>query len=101
MSHTTPGLVTRYHDQTKHHVNRFARSPGYLDWATQPNPFRRFDGAPHVDLVEPFHTACRPDAAGRLPVWLRLGYDELFRRPEPDRAGSGVGVFPLQLGLSA
>ena len=24
---------------TKHHFNRFARSLGYLDWATQPNPF--------------------------------------------------------------
>ena len=105
MSHTTPGLVTRYHDQTKHHVNRFARSLGYLDWATQPNPFRSFDGAPRVDLVEPFHTACRPDAAGRLPVWLRLGYDELFRAPAAPRIEPGLGAvsvfFRYSLGLSA
>jgi SagB-type dehydrogenase family enzyme len=39
-----------YHDQTKHHFQRFARSPGYLDWATLPDPFRRYAGAPLVSL---------------------------------------------------
>ena len=39
-------IAVRYHDSTKHHFNRFARSLGYLDWATQPNPFRRYEGAP-------------------------------------------------------
>ncbi|MEQ1730948.1 MAG: SagB/ThcOx family dehydrogenase, partial [Vicinamibacterales bacterium] len=34
--------VYRYHDGTKHHVHRFARSLGYLDWASQPRPFRAF-----------------------------------------------------------
>ena len=34
-----------YHDATKHAFNRFARSLGYLDWATQPDPFRRFADA--------------------------------------------------------
>jgi len=40
-----------YHQATKHHFNRFARSLGYLDWATQPDPFRRYDGAPVVPLL--------------------------------------------------
>lgn len=39
-----------YHTRTKHHPHRFARSLGYLDWATQPDPFRTFEGAPRVDL---------------------------------------------------
>jgi SagB-type dehydrogenase family enzyme len=39
-------IAVRYHEATKHHFNRFARSLGYLDWATQPNPFRRYEGAP-------------------------------------------------------
>ncbi len=39
-------IAVRYHDSTKHHFNRFARSLGYLDWATQPDPFRRYQGAP-------------------------------------------------------
>jgi len=40
----TPAL--QYHEATKHHFQRFARSAGHLDWKTQPNPFRRYDGAP-------------------------------------------------------
>ena len=43
-------IALRYHDQTKHHFNRFARSLGYLDWATQPDPFRRYRGAPTIEL---------------------------------------------------
>ena len=39
-----------YHQVTKHHFNRFARSLGYLDWATQPDPFRRYAGAPVIPL---------------------------------------------------
>jgi SagB-type dehydrogenase family enzyme len=42
------GAVHRYHDGTKHHFTRFARSLGYLDWASQPNPFRSFAGAPTI-----------------------------------------------------
>ena len=42
--------VHAYHDGTKHHFQRFARSLGYLDWASQPNPFRSFAGAPAYAL---------------------------------------------------
>lgn len=42
--------VIRYHIQTKHHFNRYARALGYLDWANQPDPFRRFAGASLVSL---------------------------------------------------
>jgi SagB-type dehydrogenase family enzyme len=51
-------VVHAYHDGTKHHFNRFARSLGYLDWASQPNPFRSFPGAAAFALPP------RPDAAG-------------------------------------
>ena len=44
------GRALHYHHVTKHHFNRFARSLGYLDWATQPDPFRRYVGAPVVPL---------------------------------------------------
>ena len=43
--------VFHYHDATKHQPERYARSPGYLDWATQPDPFRRYRGAPCVPLL--------------------------------------------------
>lgn len=37
--------VIEYHVQTKHHFHQYARAAGYLDWANQPDPFRRFEGA--------------------------------------------------------
>jgi len=46
-------VVLRYHQRTKHHIGRYARSPGFMDWANQPDPFRRFDGAPMLRLVRP------------------------------------------------
>src|SRR6185436_6435425 len=46
---------------TKHHFHRFARSLGYLDWASQPNPFRSFGGSGEHALYP------RPDAAVRDP----------------------------------
>jgi SagB-type dehydrogenase family enzyme len=50
-------MIHDYHDATKHHFNRFARSLGYLDWASQPNPFRFFHGSPDIPLFP------RPGAA--------------------------------------
>ncbi|NOT24777.1 MAG: SagB/ThcOx family dehydrogenase [Acidobacteria bacterium] len=43
-------IALSYHDRTKHNFGRFARSLGYLDWATQPDPFRRYQGAPLIEL---------------------------------------------------
>src|SRR2546427_3020471 len=40
----------RYHERTKHHFNRFAPGPGGLDWANQPDPFRRYAEAPLTRL---------------------------------------------------
>lgn len=50
VQHDHLSQVIHYHVRTKHHFNRYARSSGYLDWANQPNPFRRFEGAPLVPL---------------------------------------------------
>ncbi len=48
-------VVRDYHARTKHAPGRYARSLGYLDWDTQPNPFRRYEGAPiaSLDVVPP------------------------------------------------
>ncbi len=43
------GVIT-YHERTKHHPNRYARSSGFLDWANEPSPFRRYEGATIVQL---------------------------------------------------
>ncbi|MFD2272373.1 hypothetical protein ACFS07_17615 [Undibacterium arcticum] len=55
-------MVIAYHERTKHHFHRYAAALGYLDWATQPDPFRRYAGAELVRL--PLPKAGRP-----LPYW--------------------------------
>jgi len=47
---STLDRVKHYHQQTKHEFNRYAKSLGYLDWANQPDPFRRYLGAPLLSL---------------------------------------------------
>ncbi len=42
--------VLAYHRLSKHAPERFAPGPGQLDWATQPAPFRRYAGAPLIEL---------------------------------------------------
>src|SRR5438128_7827356 len=62
--------VIRYHIQTKHHFNRYARALGYLDWANQPDPFRRFEGAPLISLP-----LLKPDDEPVSP-----SYDAIYQR---------------------
>lgn len=94
--------MTRYHDGTKHGFNRFARSLGYLDWATQPRPFRAFADAPVFPLFP------HPDAARVEYRPAPLRYDDLFDRSERARtrpAAGGAGalgdLLRHALGLSA
>lgn len=66
-------IVYEYHDQTKHQLQRYARSLGYMDWKNQPDPFRRYDQASILPLNHPPSTetpsydslfeACRTSAA--------------------------------------
>ena len=46
-------VVVAYHERTKHHSHRYAASLGYLDWSSQPDPFRRYAGADIVRLPLP------------------------------------------------
>ena len=55
-------IVAAYHEGTKHHYHRFAAASAHLDWATQPDPFRRYEGAPLIRL--PF-----PESGQALPYW--------------------------------
>src|ERR1019366_7648891 len=55
-------IVAGYHQRTKHHYHRYAAAPGYMDWATQPDPFRRYRGASLLRLP-------LPKAGQSLPYW--------------------------------
>jgi len=45
--------VLTYHEQSKHSPSRYAASLGYMDWDTQPDPFRSYSGAKEIDLHFP------------------------------------------------
>jgi SagB-type dehydrogenase family enzyme len=84
--------VLEYHSRTKHHLHRFAASLGYLDWATQPDPFRTFEGAQRIDL---------PLSAAQIAVGR---YSELYSPPQtasPLNRDTVAALFELALGLSA
>jgi len=46
-------LVYEYHNQTKHQLQRYSRSLGYLDWKSQPDPFRRYNPSLTIPLDHP------------------------------------------------
>ncbi len=81
-------VVLAYHATTKHHPYRYADSLGYLDWDTQPDPFRRYAGAallpldqvpptpepPYADLFHPGRIPPRPMDRASIS---QLFYDSL------------------------
>lgn len=87
--------VLRYHERSKHQFHRYARSAGTLDWVNQPNPFRRYEGAPLT----------------RLPILgadeepLSPGYQDIYRRASVPSAPLTVRslsrLFEYALALSA
>lgn len=93
MAQRDDGLNTvyRYHESTKHHPTRYARSLGYLDWATQPEPFLRFTGAPLTRLPAP--------SAGPDPAWDQVPAGGL--PPAPLDTGTLSRLLWTSLALSA
>lgn len=61
-------VVLDYHERTKHHPHRYARALGFMDWDTQPDPFRRYPDAPRRQLDE-----VEPGPEPRYDTIFRLG----------------------------
>ena len=68
--------ILAYHRLSKHRPEAYAPGPGHLDWANQPDPFRRFAGCPRLPLAL---------GADRLET----GFDALFR-PGASRPAAGA-----------
>jgi SagB-type dehydrogenase family enzyme len=81
-----------YHEHSTHQPGRYARGPGFLDWANQPEPFRTWAGAPVVEL---------PLAGDDLAA----SWGDLHRPgsvpPRPGDRSSLGAFFELALGLTA
>jgi SagB-type dehydrogenase family enzyme len=79
-SPTALDITRAYHERTKHHPFRCAAALGYMDWDTQPDPFRRFAGTTLLPLdfvpegPEPrYEPACVLGQIARTPldrVWI-------------------------------
>ena len=81
-----------YHEQTKHHFHRYARSAGSLDWANQPNPFRFYEGV----------TAVKLPLLQKDPASEHLALYERSRNAFQHFTRETIGAFlELSLGLSA
>jgi SagB-type dehydrogenase family enzyme len=64
--------AAEYHCRTKHSLTAgYARGPGRLDWANQPNPFLRFSPSSVIPLPNP------------PPVASSIRYPALFHSPPP------------------
>lgn len=68
----TSSTAADYHCRTKHNLPAgYARGPGRLDWANQPNPFLRFSPPSLIPLPNP------------PPVLSSVQYPALFHSPPP------------------
>ncbi|WP_295381082.1 nitroreductase family protein [uncultured Pseudacidovorax sp.] len=81
-----------YHARTKHRPQRYAAGPETLDWDAQPDPFRRYAGAPQVVLPLP--------AAQRRTPWAALFAPGALAPAAPTLESLGL-LFELSLALSA
>lgn len=73
MENITTALT--YHDRTKHRPQRYAASLGYMDWDTQPDPFRTYEGSKkialaHTNLTPPYHLLFDQGALPAAPLCL-------------------------------
>lgn len=83
--------VIAYHEATKHRLDAYAPGPGFLDWDSQPDPFRRWSGSETLEL---------PLGDGRGARRYADLYEANVPATPVDR--DGIGLFAeLAMGLSA
>ena len=81
-----------YHQRSKHRLDAYAAGPETLDWDSQPDPFRRYAGAPLLML---------PLAADCVTTpWAALFEPGAIAPSEFNRANVGL-LLELSMGLSA
>jgi SagB-type dehydrogenase family enzyme len=81
-----------YHKRSKHRLNQYAPGPGRLDWVNQPNPFRRYEGAPRIELpllADDLETRYNALRRGHMPAPRAFDLDSIAM------------LFELSLGISA
>ncbi len=87
-------MVYTYHNETKHSQQRYAKSLGYMDWATQPNPYRTYIDTKKIKLPLSFENKT-------------LEYSQIFNQKKEDTLSAPLckeaisQFFQFSLGLAA
>lgn len=85
-------VVQAYHERSKHRLERYAAGPDTLDWEAQPDPFRRYAGAPLTGLPL--------DTPAPAVAWCELGVPGRVTPAPLDLRRLGL-LFELSLALAA
>ncbi len=93
---STVRAIRDYHERTQHHLHRYADALGYMDWATQPAPFRRYEGAARHPLP-----LAAPDGTPRYPALFAPPPTTACTAPAAVDAASIGRLFQDSLALSA
>ena len=85
-------MVYTYHNETKHSAQKYAKSLGYMDWETQPNPYRYYENSEQTVLPLSFDNVTLP-------------YKEIFNEKKSEIAPFCIEsisqFFQFSLGLAA
>jgi len=85
-------MVYTYHNETKHAPTRYARSLGYMDWATQPDPYRSYKDTKQIKL---------PLSFTNTTLAYKDIFDENITEKAPLCIESISQFFQFSLGLAA
>jgi SagB-type dehydrogenase family enzyme len=85
-------LLQAYHQRSKHRLERYAAGPDTLDWDAQPDPFRRYVGAPLTGLPL--------DTSAPMVAWDGLGVPGRATAQPLDLRSLGL-LFQFSLALAA
>jgi len=85
-------MVYTYHNETKHAQHRYARSLGYMDWATQPDPYRSYKDTKQIELPLSFNN--------NTPIYKDI-FDTKKSEIAPMCLESISQFFQFSLGLAA
>lgn len=87
-------MVYTYHNETKHRQEQYAKSLGYMDWATQPDPYRNYTDTQKTKLPLSFENKS-------------LEYSQIFTKVKEEKVVAPLCLesisqfFQFSLGLAA
>jgi len=96
------GAVLAYHQRTKHQPRAMAAGPAGLDWSNQPDPFRRYQGAPCFMLARQGFSTAADESYSGAPLCLESLSEFFFESLAiSGRKGFAGSSWPLRVNPSS